>query len=124
MKALRYLLIVMGLMSVLSISAQTLAQQPETHMQSTSVMVSSGSALPQAAVTGVMVTGSEIGSYSPAKSSKPKREVGGGGSTADDEDPDGPGEPMPIGDAAVPMMLMAMLFAGVIYTRRKKALKG
>lgn len=31
---------------------------------------------------------------------------------------------VPIGDAAVPLMLMAMLFAGVIYTRRKKALKG
>ena len=32
MKALRYLLIVMGLMSVLSISAQALAQQPQAQM--------------------------------------------------------------------------------------------
>ena len=121
MKALRYLLIVMGLMSVLSISAQTLAQQPETHMQSTSVMVSSGSALPQAAVTGVMVTGSEIGSYSPAKSSKPKREVGGGGSTADDEDPDGPEEPFPVGDAAWPLMLLALIYTSVRAFRRRRA---
>ena len=49
MKALRYLLIVMGLMSVLSISAQALAQQPEVYMQSTSGMVYSGSQLPSAA---------------------------------------------------------------------------
>ena len=120
MKALRYLLIVMGLMSVLSISAQALAQQPETHMQSTSVMVSSGSALPQAAVTGVMVTGSEIGSYSPAKSSKPKREVGGGGSTADDEDPDIPVEPNPLGDAAWPLMLLACMYVLIRYVRARK----
>lgn len=119
MKALRYLLIVMGLVSVLSVSAQTLAQQPETHMQSTSVMVSSGSALPQAAVTGVMVTGSEIGSYSPAKSSKPKREVGGGGSTADDEDPDGPEEPFPVGDAMWPLMVCALAYL-IIRVGRKR----
>ena len=121
MKALRYLLIVMGLMSVLSISAQALAQQPETHMQSTSVMVSSGSALPQAAVTGVMVTGSEIGSYSPAKSSKPKREVGGGGSTADDEDPDIPVEPNPLGDVFWPLMLLALMYVCVRAYRRNRA---
>lgn len=118
---LRYLLILIGLVSVLSVSAQTLAQQPETHMQSTSVMVSSGSALPQAAVTGVMVTGSEIGSYSPAKSSKPKREVGGGGTTEDEDEPDGPEEPFPVGDAMWPLMLLALMYVGVRAFRRRRA---
>ena len=58
MKTLRYLLIVVGLVSVLSVYAQTLAQRPEAKMQSTSVMMSSGSNLPQAAVEGVSTVGS------------------------------------------------------------------
>ena len=54
MKALRYLLMVVATVSVLSVKAQGTTQLPEVQMQSTSVMIGSGSALPQAATTGLM----------------------------------------------------------------------
>lgn len=138
MKTLRYLLIVIVVLSVVSVSAATFGTtyqrqrrgiqyaqlstpMPTLAMSSTgSVMMQSGSTLPMAAVSGTTMANDNA----PGGPRRAKRDVGGGGTTDDDEDPDEPGEPMPIGDAAVPMMLMAMLFAGVIYTRRKKALKG
>ena len=111
MRAFRYLLIVMSLVSVLSISAQTLAQQPSSDFRSTSVMQSSGSALPQAATTGAVLTSSTPGQYTPA--TRPggiiRKDVGGG-STADDEDPDAPEEPFPIGDAVIPLMVLALMY--------------
>ena len=51
MKAMKFILIVLGLASVLSLSAQVFAEQPTVQMHSTSAMMSSGSELPQAAVT-------------------------------------------------------------------------
>ena len=126
MKALRYLLIVMGLMSVLSISAQALAQQPQAQMHTTSIMAGSGSTLPSAAAQGTYVTGTAVGTYTPANAmngpAKMRRDVGGGGSTADDEDPDGPGEPFPLGDAAWPLMLLACVYALMrAFPKRKRA---
>lgn len=123
MKTLRYLLIVIGLASVLSVGAQGLAQQPNNDFRSTSVMVGSGSALPQAAVTGTYMTGSKLGTYSPASGhhGNMRRDVGGGGTTADDEDPDIPVEPNPIGDALLPLMLLALAYAGVRVFRKKYA---
>ena len=122
MKTLRYLLIVMSLVSVLSVHAQSTAQLPQVQMQSTSVMVGSGSSLPQAATTGAYVTGSTVGSYSPAKihPGNVRRDVGGGGSTADDEDPDGPGEPFPVGDAVWPLLALASVYALLRVYRRKR----
>ena len=124
MKALRYLLIVMMLSaaSVLFAAAQSLAQQPKAEMQSTSVMVSSGSALPSAAASGTVLTGSKLGTYAPADATsgpqKMRRDVGGGGGTADDDDPDGPADPYPVGDAALPLMLLALAYA--IYRVRRR----
>ena len=115
-------MIVMSLVSVLSVKAQSTAQLPQVQMQSTSVMVGSGSALPQAATTGAYVTGSTVGTYSPAKihPGNVRRDVGGGGSTADDEDPDGPGEPFPIGDAVWPLLALASVYALLRVYRRKR----
>lgn len=87
--------------------------------QSTSVMQGSGSTYsPQVTEVGATSVASEATtteSYSPAKApSGPRKtlingpESGQGGS--------------PLGDAVLPLMLMAMLFAGVVYTRRRKAL--
>jgi hypothetical protein len=124
MKALRYLLIVM-MLSVAGLvfaTAQGLAQQPKAEMHSTSVMVSSGSALPSAAASGTVLTGSKLGTYDPADATsgpqKMRRDVGGGGGTAEDEDPDGPGDPFPVGDAALPLMLLALAYA--IYKVRRR----
>ena len=115
MKALRYLLIVMGLMSVLSVSAQTLAQQPEVKMQSTSIMAPSGSALPQAAVTGAVTTYS-TGS---AKTSGPRR-------VQEDDSPGtepGQEEDTPICDAAWPLMLLALAYVSIRFVRTRKRVR-
>ena len=109
MKTLRYLLIVMSLVSVLGVYAQGTAQFPEATMQSTSTMVGTGSTLPQAAVSGASLAGETPAAYSPGRTGKIRRDVGGG-STADDEDPDAPEEPFPIGDAW-PLMLLACVYA-------------
>ena len=122
MKTLRYLLITIGLVSVLSICAQALAQQPEAEMHSTSVMVGSGSALPQAASSGVLLTGSTPGSYAPAR--KPgggPRRVGEDDEFENEDEPDVPGEPFPLGDVLWPLMALACAFAFVRVYRRKRA---
>ena len=104
MKAMKLLLIVFGLVSVLSLSAQTFAEQPVVQMHSTSAMMGSGSELPQAAVTGTYTTYSSGPSYAPRG---PQR----GAATGDTPpaDPNGPMEE-PLGDT--PWVLMALLVAG------------
>ena len=128
MKALRYLLVLVAVMGVLSVSAQTpkygkpyspssrtyynpQAQMPSIQMQSTgSAIMFTGSALPSAATEGVTTT------YGPANG--PRKTVSGG-STADDEDPDAPGEPFPIGDAMWPLMVCALAYL-IIRVGRKR----
>lgn len=125
MKALRYLLIVMGLMSVLSISAQALAQQPQAQMHTTSIMAGSGSTLPSAAAQGTYVTGTTIGTYTPANATNgPARakKVGEDEGWADDPDPDVPANPFPLGDAALPLILLACVYmCARAFLRRKRA---
>ena len=135
MKTLRYLLIVIGVLSVVSVAAATFgttyqpqrrgiqysqhyAEMPTLTMSSTgSVMMKSGSALPMAAVSGITTADD----YAPSGPRRAKRDVGGGGTTEnEDPDPDNPGEPMPLGDVLWPLMLMALAFCGVVYLRRKK----
>lgn len=134
MKTLRYLLIVIGVLSVVSVAAATFgttyqpqrrgiqysqhyAEMPTLTMSSTgSVMMKSGSALPMAAVSGITTADD----YAPSGPRRAKRDVGGGGTTEDDEDPDNPSEPMPLGDVLWPLMVMALAFCGVVYLRRKK----
>jgi len=121
MKALRYLLIVMSLVSVLSVRAQSTAQLPEAEMKSTSAMVGSGSTLPQAAATGIYVTGNSVGAYSPAR--LPNRPVrrDPGDDWEDDEytEPENPWK-NPLGDVLWPMMLMALAYVVYLKTRKKK----
>ncbi len=124
MKALRYLLIVMGLMSVLSISAQALAQEPQAQMQSTSIIAGSGSQLPSAAVDGAVLTGTTVGTYTPAdagKTSGPNRARRGLDDGDDDIDPQG--QPFPLGDAVWPLALLALAFAFGKWIARTKPLR-
>ena len=114
MKAMKLLLIVFGLVSVLSLSAQTFAEQPSMQMHSTSTMIGSGSELPQAAVTGTYTT------YSPSTSSNftptgPQREADAGDTNPDD--PHGPNE-YPLGDT--PWLLMLILALGYALRVGKK----
>ena len=116
MKAMKSLLIVLGLASVLSLSAQTFAEPPTVQMHSTSAMMSSGSELPQAAVTGTYTTYTSGPSYSPRG---PQR----GASVEDKEtnnppaDPPGPNE-YPLGDT--PWLLMLLLALGYALRVGKK----
>lgn len=124
MKTLRYLLMVVAMVSVLSIKAQSTAQLPEAQMKSTSVMVGSGSALPQAATTGAYVTGSTVGSYSPAKihPGHVRKDDGNGDGWEDEGDPDNPGEPFPVGDAVWPLMVLACAYLIIrVWRKRTRA---
>ena len=133
MKALRYLLIVMGFMSVLSISAQmmpnygnpykgqetqsvyTTAQMPAATMGSVDAgFMQSGSNLPMAAQSGVVTTYDK--SYLP---SRPRRAA-----DSDDEDtppvnPHGPNED-PLGDVMWPLMLLACAYCAFLIFRTRK----
>lgn len=118
MKAIKLVLIVIGLASVLSLSAQTFAEQPTVQMHSTSAMMSSGSELPQAAVTGVSTTYTSGSSFSPRG---PQRGASGEdeGNTPPD-DPPGPNE-YPLGDT--PWLLMLLLAGGyAIYVGKKQVI--
>ena len=121
MKALRYLLMVVAMVSVLSVKAQSTAQLPEVQMQSTSVMVGSGSALPQAATTGTVLTGETPGTYSAAGHHGHIRR----GIDGDDENekPSGWDDPYkdPIGDALWPLLVLASVYALLRVYRRKRS---
>lgn len=127
MKKIKYLLIILGLASFLSVQAQGLAQMPSSSFRSTSTMVGSGSTLPAAANTGVRVTGPKVGTYSSASyaahSSRPRRVGEDDGTENEDENPNIGDPGIPIGDAVWPLMVMAMLFAGGVYWRRKRIAK-
>ena len=121
---LRYLLMVVAVISVMSVSAQGLAKPPQAQMQSTSGMVYSGSTLPNAATTGPVLTGNTPGAYAPAyHPGAGPRKVG----EDDDFENEGddtklPTEPNPIGDAMIPLMLLAGVYALMrAFLNRKRA---
>ena len=121
MKALRYLLMVVAMVSVLSVKAQSTAQLPEVQMQSTSVMVGSGSALPQAATTGAVLTGETPGTYSAAgHHGHIRRGIDG---DDDNDKPSGWDDPYkdPIGDALWPLLVLAAAYALLRVYRRKRS---
>ena len=116
MKAMKLLLIVFGLVSVLSLSAQTFAEQPVVQMHSTSAMMGSGSELPQAAISGVSTTYS---SSTYGGVSGPKR-IGGGDGGGQEEDPENQEDVYdnPLGDT--PWLLMLLLALGYALRVGKK----
>ena len=112
---LRYLLIVVAMVSVLGVCAQGTTQLPEVQMQSTSVMVGSGSTLPQAATTGAVLTGETPGTYSAAEHHGHIRKGLDG-----DGDINKPGQPFPVGDAVWPLMVLACAYL-MLRVWRKRA---
>lgn len=113
MKAIKLVLIVIGLASVLSLSAQTFAEQPTVQMHSTSAMMSSGSELPQAAVTGVSTTYTSDGVGSSYTPTGPQR--------GSENRPGDNAEPFPVGDT--PWLLMLLLAGGyAIYVGKKQVI--
>lgn len=122
MKTLRYLLMVMAMVSVLGVYAQGTAQFPEATMQSTSTMVGTGSNLPQAAVTGTTVAGETPAAYAPAGHAGHIRKIGGGNTGGGPEDREDPYAD-PLGDAALPLVLLACAFAFGKWIAKTKPLR-
>lgn len=135
MRTMRYLLSLMAILSVVSVSAATFGTTYQTQrrgiqyaqlntpmptlaMSSTgSVMMQSGSTLPMAAVSGTTTTEQTAPNRRRAKKEDP--DPFGGQTIGEVGNPNEPGTP--IGDAAVPMMLMALAWVMVRMIRRKAA---
>jgi hypothetical protein len=125
MKALRYLLITFAVMMVMSVSAQSLAQEPQIGFQSTSSMVGSGSTLPQAAQYGVYTTYDQ--GYSASRANKPgvrRVDLDGDGidddTTENEDENTNIAEPFPIGDGMWAMVLLACAYVIFRYVRTRK----
>ena len=119
MKTMRNILISLSLVSALCVSAQ-IAQQPVCEFRSTSAMVSSGSTLPMSAQTGVVVGVSSPTARTSVHGGRVKRDSNPFGDETV-ETIDNPNQPgTPIGDGVVPMLICAMLFAGIVVLRRKR----
>ena len=116
--------VIMILMAVALVALPTMAQsfggqeQPNNvAFQSTSTLTPSGSVYsPNPALN-------EDGTaYNPAATTT---QTSSGPRKAKHEDPVVPeGDPTPLGDAVLPLMLCALAFCGVIYLRRRRICKG
>ena len=125
MKVLRYLLMVIALLSVMSASAHMFdkqwGQKPVIEMRSTSAMAYSGSTLPQAAATGVtLATVADVETstrpYHPGRIRRAADEEEG---DTPPVNPHGPNED-PLGDVLWPLMLMALAYVVYLTSRKKK----
>ena len=127
MKTLRYMLIVTALLSVMSVSAHMFdkqwGQKPVIEMRSTSAMAYSGSTLPQAAATGVI-----LATVADVETSTRPYHPGHIRRGIDDDDkeekPEGWVDPYkdPLGDVLWPLMLMALAYVVYLKSRKKKEL--
>lgn len=133
MKTMRYILSLIAVLSVLSLSAatfgtpyqapkhrpvyitQTGTPMPTATMSSMdAAMMSSGSTLPMAAVTGTTTAND----YAAAGPNRAKKED----DYEDDPDPSVPVNPYPLGDAALPLFLLACVYiCARAFLRRKRA---
>ena len=106
--------IVMILMAVALMALPTMAQEQE-QWKSTSIMSGAG---------GYTAPITEVGSASVgemATTTGSAAKAPGGPRRGFDIAGDTPPGPSPIGDAVLPLALMAMAFAGVVYFRKRKA---
>lgn len=81
----------------------------------------SGSSLPLAAATGVTTSYDNNPSNVPGRPGRPRRVGENEGFEEEEKEPEVPVNPFPLGDALLPMMLMAILFAAFITLRRKRS---
>lgn len=103
------------IMIIMAVALYALPAMAQTNMDFRSTSTMQGSGKYVAPVTAVGAT-SAATTYSPAQAPGGPRRAGF------DTGGDTPPGPSPIGDAVLPLMLMAVAFCGVIYYRRKKAL--
>ena len=105
---MKYILIVIGLVSTLTVKAETWSEQPKASMHSTSTMPLSGSNLPQAASVGVSTT---YDNEAPEPSITTQRRAR----------PDDWVDPQPLTDAVPCLLLLAVAYG--IYLRRKNSIQ-
>ena len=142
MKALRYLLMAVAIMGVLSVSAQTpkygkpynpsnessvyggiQTQMPTATMSSTSsTLVTSGSTLPISAITGTSTTYESNGSRRIGAIRTGTWNPGGGEEPGPDEGDNSEPWEDPIGDAVWPLLALAAVYAVLRVYRRKRGL--
>ena len=120
MKAMKQLLIVIGLVSVLTVSAQTFVEQPCAQMRSTSAMIGYEGTIPSAAVSGTYTTYDSDSPYGTTSSRGPKKAAAKEDEDEVDTPPVDPNGPMedPIGDAVLPLLLLAAGY--VVFVARKR----
>lgn len=137
-KTLRYLLIAIAILGVLSVNAQTRQyatthsheqatymvqvnpQMPTTTMgYSHTDYMTSGSSLPQSAVTGTSTTYGEGGG--PRKVG-PRKVGEDEGFEPEEPEPNVPGNPFPIGDAAIPLALLACAYLIIRVVRKRSGM--
>ena len=121
MKTMKYILMVISMVGVLSVSAQQPTEQPQAQFQSTSTLQGSGSAY--SASPAINADGT---AYSPAAT--PGKNIRRATKDEDDDEivivtPGQGGSQAPIGDAVLPLLLMAMAFAGMTYIRKRRTVK-
>lgn len=111
---MKHLLIVISLMSILSLNAQTMVEYPVAQMRSTSSMVGSGSTLPNAASSGFISADDNLPSSSPRG---PRRVIDE--DDKEEEKPESWEDPFkdPLTDAVPCLLLLAIGYA--IYLGRK-----
>lgn len=125
MKTMNKILLVVAIVivSVVSMDAQYLAEQPSAGFQSTSAMVGSGSTFQTGGefISADMYYDNATGSHRGTARRVTRPESGGGGST--EGGPDDPSNPFqdPIGEGLWVMMAMAAGYAAIVAGRRKRA---
>ena len=114
----RFIILAVGILMVCLLPLAVSAQQQE--WQSTSSMQESGSRysskVTPVGATGVGAMSSTTSSFAPAQAPNGPRR-----STGNNQNPGNTGDTSsPIGDAVLPLMLMAFAFSGVVALRRRK----
>ena len=111
---------IMMILMVAALALPTMAQtfgnqeQPNVQFQSTSTLQGSGSAY-----SATPVLNADGTAYNPAAAAQSPAQAPSGPNRVAPKD--GSDNEYPLGDAVLPLMLMALAFGGVIYLRRRKA---
>ena len=115
---MKKIMMIMVLGALIACLVPAAAQNPQ-EWQSTSAMKGAGSSyssqITAVGATSALSEATTTDNYSPAKAPGGPRRV------IEDNQDFGGDEASPIGDALLPLMLMAMVFTGVIYFRKRRA---
>ena len=120
MKRIYIILFCLGVLLAMDVHAQQLAEQPRHIFQSTSIMPPSGTQLPMAAETGVQMSWENPTTKQSPYRPRPRKE----GEFEDDPTPPDPADPFPevihVGDALIPLALLALGYVLVLYLRKRR----